>query len=229
MGSAAQLAAALQGVVLLLGATTASLAQPRSMERGEAHAKLDVFLGTWVAEGVVHTPEGDVASSGTSVYTWTLGDVWLREELVGQVPTLGTIHGATLMAFDEANGDYCGAWLDNLTPRTYPFRARWTSENELVFVSDFDQPFRMEIHYTFKDQNTIDVVQFRQVGDASRQQASRLTMRRDTDRGSLTGRPLAVTSEKTDSASIERSEHPLRVFDFYVGRLVSAEPTTAVP
>ncbi len=146
--------------------------------RDEASARLDVFVGTWEAKGVVHMPDGDVESSGTSTYRWRTGGVWLEEELVGEVPTMGTIHGATLMSYDKATGDYSGVWLDSLTPRTYPFRARWSGPNELIFESEFDEPSRMKLRYNFKSEDLIEIVHFRQVGDQPEKEASRIEMRR---------------------------------------------------
>ncbi len=167
-------------LLLVLG-PGATQAQLTGMERQEAHERLDVFVGRWVAEGVVHTPDGDVESSGRSEYSWKLDGTWLEEVMVGEIATMGTIHGATLIAHDKEAGDYYGVWYDSLTPRTYPFRARWISEDEFLFESEFDEPFRMSLRYTFKGRDLVEIVHQRTDGEGASREASRLTLRRELE------------------------------------------------
>ncbi|MEM7480687.1 MAG: DUF1579 family protein [Acidobacteriota bacterium] len=165
-------------MALTLSLISPLLGQPKAMEKGKAHAKLDALVGTWIAEDPAPTPEGQAEIRGRSRYAWTVGDVWLREELVGQVPGIGTVHGATLITHDPTTGNYTGFWMDNLTPRTYPFRAYWASEEEFVFESSFDEPFHLTIRFRFRGRDVIDVVHLRRTGEGPAEEWRRLTLRR---------------------------------------------------
>ena len=86
-----------------------------AMTPGEAHQKLNAFVGTWdVAVSLWMAPGAPPElSTGTSTTAWTLGGRYLEQKHVGSV--MGQpFEGQGLTGYDNVQKKYVGTWLDTM-------------------------------------------------------------------------------------------------------------------
>ncbi len=87
-----------------------------SMTPGDAHKKLEAFVGSWNVEvkAWMNGPKGEPAvSKGTAEYTMALGGRYLRQEVSGEM--MGQpLAGVGYTGYDNFRKKYVSFWIDNM-------------------------------------------------------------------------------------------------------------------
>lgn len=83
---------------------------------GDAHKKLDAFVGTWDTKATFWSVPGadPMSMTGTAESKWTMGGRYLEENFKGDfmgMPFEG--HGVT--GYDNVKKQYWGTWMDNMS------------------------------------------------------------------------------------------------------------------
>ena len=84
---------------------------------GEAHKKLEYFVGTWKAKVKCWMdPAGEPEeSAGTIKNTWVLGKRYLRQDYSGEGMGGGPFEGTGYFGFNNVTGNYEGFWIDSMS------------------------------------------------------------------------------------------------------------------
>lgn len=91
---------------------------------GEAHRKLEPFVGEWnvTMRSWMAPGQNPTESTGSATSRWILGGRWLQQEYTGDF--MGQpFHGIALTGYDNIRKRYVGTWMDNMSTSlmtTYP-------------------------------------------------------------------------------------------------------------
>jgi hypothetical protein len=121
------------------------------LRRGPAHEQLDFLIGRWRAHTQRRLPV-ELEITSVTTFAWKYGGVYLEEYDPTHLEATGTIHNLMLMTWDPRRQLYQGFWLDNVSPTTVPFQARWKDDRTLVLdTGDIEfagRPHRAVLTYT---------------------------------------------------------------------------------
>lgn len=91
-------------------------AMTRAGTVGDAHRKLDAFVGTWNAKLKMWMDPAAPAEESTGVMTnaWTLDGHYLEQKFQGNFGG-HPFSGVSLWGYDVAGGKYVGIWVDSMS------------------------------------------------------------------------------------------------------------------
>jgi hypothetical protein len=93
------------------GMRVADVAPP---SRGEAHERLEVFVGRWINEGAMAMADGsDVRVVTSDVYEWGPGGFFLVHTAHGRIGDTG-VGGIEIIGVDRGNGGYRCEFFDSM-------------------------------------------------------------------------------------------------------------------
>jgi hypothetical protein len=101
---------------------------------GDAHKKLDAFLGNWNVEirawmgGPAVPPQ---SSKGTSTYAWTVGGRYLRQDFRGEMAGM-SMEGQGFTGYDNYEKKYVGVWMDNSSTAIYSLEGTMNPDGTLL-------------------------------------------------------------------------------------------------
>ncbi len=114
-----------------------------SMTPGDAHKKLEQFVGTWNVEAKVwmNGPKGEPSvSKGNAEYTLALGGRYLQQEFSGEM--MGQpMNGVGYTGYDNFGKKYVSFWIDNMSTAMSTMEGTMDKEGKtLTMWGKMDEP-----------------------------------------------------------------------------------------
>lgn len=114
-----------------------------SMTPGDAHKKLEQFVGTWNVEAKVwmNGPKGEPSvSKGTAEYKLALGGRYLQQEFSGEM--MGQqMNGVGYTGYDNFGKKYVSFWIDNMSTAMSTMEGTMDKEGKtLTLRGKMDEP-----------------------------------------------------------------------------------------
>jgi hypothetical protein len=114
-----------------------------SMTPGDAHKKLEQFVGTWNVEAKVwvNGPKGEPSvSKGTAEYKLALGGRYLQQEFSGEM--MGQpMNGVGYTGYDNFGKKYVSFWIDNMSTAMSTMEGTMDKEGKtLTMWGKMDEP-----------------------------------------------------------------------------------------
>jgi len=122
--------------------------------------KLDFLEGHWDNTGNISPgqfgPGGAV--SGSTVYRWDIGNVWLVYKSVLKLPGLATYVVSGGFSYDSGRSSYL-AYAANSIGSLMTYEGSWKSDSSLVFLQAFPEPGGLaRIRYRKLDDGTVQML-----------------------------------------------------------------------
>ncbi|MHC4079975.1 MAG: DUF1579 family protein [Planctomycetota bacterium] len=97
--------------------TPEELAYMKAGTPGKHHQILDQMVGEWEGRFTMRMDptEEPMVTTGTVSRKWILDGRFIQEEVVGQIPDLGTFHGLGFVGYNNFDGQYESVWMENMS------------------------------------------------------------------------------------------------------------------
>jgi hypothetical protein len=101
---------------------------------GDAHKKLDAFVGTWDVEIRAWMGGPDVSpkiSKGSTTFAWTIGGRYLRQDFHSEMAGM-PVDGQGYTGYDNFEKKYVGVWMDNSSTAIFSLEGTMNKEETIL-------------------------------------------------------------------------------------------------